>query len=483
MKIHLVIIQPEQYVHSLGFLDTADYLKYWLERLGNVVTIGKNRLRHDSVNILFGAHLGVHPLWLGPEFCTYIFNLEQVGPGGALLSDDYLNLLRTAKVIDYHPDNVANYRPQAKMDVPLIPFFNAPHLNREISHLEWSHRPIDLLFFGSVNAERKSFLQRIERAGRDVAVFDSPTYYEERDHYVRQAKAVINISYYTSARFEQVRAFNVLSQGTALISYLLPTQVIPVDFSEPVFWINDASCDRFFSEEFASLDWCRQAEEKYKAWINSDPSLAFASLLSLLEKQWSTHQQTLTHTSSQTVKLVQFDDGSYFHDAVNISPLDMNDADLNLDLCEAQTWPLICLSRHGKSIHIEPGQLERVVVQSLPQNQTQWSRLLTNAFELLRDAGILVVELPIEEVQFSTVEPCRVPKAQSTLMAFSEQFWRSGLWSHRLEFKGHQTLNDQRQVVEASLSTVCRLIWEKRPTTSRERTLSRVHRADFGIRH
>jgi hypothetical protein len=127
--------------------------------------------------------------------------------------------------------------------------------------------------------------------------------------------------------------------------------------------------------------------------------------------------------------------------------------------------------------------LERVVVQSLPQSQTQWSRLLTNAVELLRDAGILIVELPIEEVQFSTGEPCRVPKAQSTLMAFSEQFWRSGLWSHRLEFKGHQTLNDQRQVVEASLSTVCRLIWEKRPTTSRERTLARVHRADFGIRH
>ena len=56
--IHLCIIQPSGYIHSLGFLDQARFVRHQFRQLGAEVTIGKNRLREDAVNIIFGAHLG-----------------------------------------------------------------------------------------------------------------------------------------------------------------------------------------------------------------------------------------------------------------------------------------------------------------------------------------------------------------------------------------------------------------------------------------
>ncbi len=481
MKINLVIVQPENYVHSLGFLDAADYVRYWFNTLGHEVYIGKNRLRHDAVNIVFGAHLGLPAGWIGPDFCTFIFNLEQIGSGGAELSEDYLGLLRSQDVIDYHIDNVGHYRPEAISDVPLIPFLNAPHRNRDLLAIDLFNRPIDLLFFGSINAERKAFLKRIERSGRDVAVFDSPTYYEERDEYVRQAKAVVNMSYYSTARFEQVRAFNVLSQGTAFISYQLSTQAVPLDFLDPVFWVTDDSFDRFFSEEFGTLEWCQTAQAKYSSWIQADPSHAFVKLLSILEQRWKIHTSILNTLPVSPVQVVQFDDGSYFQDAINLSPLEWNDPDLFLDLCKPQKWPWLGVTRRGQSIQLNNQQIERLLVHVAEITTNEWSALLTNAMSLVSDSGLLVVEVPISEVDFSGSMGCLVPKAKGVWLKFTDQFWRSGQWSHRFIIKGHQALNDQRQIVDVLAATFCRLIFEKRPTTSRERTLARVHRADFGL--
>jgi len=57
-NIHLCIQQPLGYVHSLGLLDQARYFRYQFRRLGAEVSLAKNRLRHDAVNLVFGAHLG-----------------------------------------------------------------------------------------------------------------------------------------------------------------------------------------------------------------------------------------------------------------------------------------------------------------------------------------------------------------------------------------------------------------------------------------
>src|ERR1700710_880842 len=98
--IHLAIMQPAGYVHSLGFLDQARYFRHQFRRLGARVTMAKNRLREDAVNFVFGAHLGFPTEWQRRHACVFV-NLEQLGHGGAAVSADYLALLAGSAVVDY----------------------------------------------------------------------------------------------------------------------------------------------------------------------------------------------------------------------------------------------------------------------------------------------------------------------------------------------------------------------------------------------
>ena len=104
--IHITLMQPAGYVHSLGLLDQARYVRYQLRRLGATVTLAKNRLREDSLNIVFGAHLGFPEDWCRRHACIFI-NLEQLGDGGAAVSEAYMKLLRSSAVADYDASNVA----------------------------------------------------------------------------------------------------------------------------------------------------------------------------------------------------------------------------------------------------------------------------------------------------------------------------------------------------------------------------------------
>lgn len=482
MHIHLVVVQPDRYVHSLGFLDVADYLQHWLEARGIMVTLAKNRLRHDAVNIIFGAHLGMQPDWLEPRYCAFFFNLEQIGQGGASISPVYETLLKEGPVIDYHPLNVASYR-NCVASVPLVPFLNAPYLNPADAEIGWKDRPIDLLFFGSVNAERKAFLKRVEQAGWDVAVFDSPTYYAERDAYVRQAKAVINTSFYASARFEQVRAFNVLSQGTAFISYLQPGQVIAKEYRDHVFWVDDDSFDRFFREEFGTQNWGLQAQKKYERWLQTDPSDAILELLDIIAARWR-QCQALGAIATPTLPrvAVQVDDGSYFHDAVNLSPRCWDQADLKLDLCTRQSWPWAGTGHWGQNLHLNKAQLEQIAIRESLKSEAQWSALCANAMDLLCEGGRLMVDVAVDDILDTQAQRVRLRSAGGVLDDFTNFFWRSGNFNHKLTWTAAQYLDAQRQPAPPELASCCRMIFEKRQTTARERTLARVQSPDFARR-
>lgn len=124
--IHLCIVQPAGYVHSLGLVDPARYFRWQFRRLGANVTMAKNRLRHDAVNFVFGAHLGFDAQQCRRHACIFV-NLEQLGEGGAQVSQTYLNLLRQAAVVDYDAENVAAYRDDPS-EVPVLPLLHAPYL-------------------------------------------------------------------------------------------------------------------------------------------------------------------------------------------------------------------------------------------------------------------------------------------------------------------------------------------------------------------
>jgi len=203
------------YVHWLALLDPVRYYRWQLRRLGAQVTLAKYRLRHDAVNLVFGAHLGFDPELRKRYTCLFV-NLEQLGDGGAQTPPEYLQLLSTSGVVDYDARNVAAYAGDP-LDVPIVPVLHAPYLAAP-QPLPLEQRPIDLLFVGSMNERRARWLERIEATGRVVTLFDAALYGEERDRYIRQAKAVLNVHFYGTCRFEQIRAAHCLSRGTPVIS-------------------------------------------------------------------------------------------------------------------------------------------------------------------------------------------------------------------------------------------------------------------------
>ena len=157
--VHICVIQPMGYVHSLGFLDQARFFRHQFRRMGATVSLAKNRLRHDAVNFVFGAHLGFDAALRARHTCVFV-NLEQLGTGGAAVSPAYLALLGNSAVVDYDAGNVSAYTAHLD-DVPLISFAHAPYLAGESLPIE--ARPIDILFFGSVNRASRAAHQ----AGRN----------------------------------------------------------------------------------------------------------------------------------------------------------------------------------------------------------------------------------------------------------------------------------------------------------------------------
>ena len=154
--IHLCIVQPAGHEQALGLLDPARYFRYHFRRLGARVSLSKNRLRHDAVNFVFGAHLGFDERQLERHPCVLV-NLLQFGADGqdALPADftDYVALLSRSAVVDGDPTNLPVYAAQPDR-VPLVPFVHAPYLAEDAEGvpLPIDGRPIELLHLGDFSA-------------------------------------------------------------------------------------------------------------------------------------------------------------------------------------------------------------------------------------------------------------------------------------------------------------------------------------------
>ncbi len=265
-RAHLCIVSPPGHVHALGLLDPARYLRYQLRRNGIEVTLGRNRLRRDAVNLVFGAHLGFDRAWLS-EFACVLVNLEQLGEGGASLPPAYLELLAAAPVVDYHPDNCAVYGRSAA-DVPMLTIGYAPYLDPAVDPTldpaldtgTGGDRGPDVLFFGSITPRRRQVLAAVQACGVSLTVLDRPLYGPERDRLIRSARCVLNVASYDAARFEQVRASIVLSCGTPLVTERRPGPV-PEPYPDSVILFDPAAPAGVLGDRLTGPDFAQTAEQ------------------------------------------------------------------------------------------------------------------------------------------------------------------------------------------------------------------------------
>jgi len=469
--IHLCIVQPLGYVHSLGFIDPARYFRHQFRRFGARVSMAKNRLRHDAVNFVFGAHLGFDPAQRERHACVFV-NLEQLGEGGAQVPQSYLNLLATSAVVDYDADNVAAYAKDVDT-VPVVPMLYAPYLADDAA-MPLARRPIDLLFIGSMNARRRALIDRIEALGVQVAMFDSALYGEERDHFITQAKAVLNMHFYDTSRFEQVRVSHCLSLGTPVISERGAACRPHAAFDGCVQWFDEGSLERVLAE-FKSADFAGHAQAALERFRCADPVEAYGDLLAFATGFGRAHHERRPQGPWRPTRIHIGSGKDYKPGWLNVDVLARAEPDLVLDLSQPLQLPLAADAVTMGAVELGESQIDVIVANNVLEHVADLSQLMTQALQLLRVGGQLLIEVPYEHAPTAWQDPTHVRAMnENSWIYYSDWFWYLGWFEHRFAMQVSCYLDLELREAPRERAAFMRVTLEKVVTTPRERMVART---------
>jgi hypothetical protein len=477
--IHLCIQQPANYVHSLGLLDQARYFRYQFRRLGVSVSISKNRLRYDAINFVFGAHLGFEAVQVQSHACVFV-NLEQLGEGGAQVSPEYLQLLSSSAVVDYHAGNCSAYS-ACPSEVPVLPLLFAPYL-KPAQAIPLEERPIDLLFFGSINERRRAWLDRIEALGLSVAVFDGPLYGPERDQFICQAKAVINMHFYASSRFEQARVAHCLSLGTPVISERAPhTDVLP-PFDDSVFWLRDAELEEFFKHQFGRPAFFERARQCLQRFEQADPIQGYADLLISACKTAQAHHQGRPAGAWSPPSIKLGAGPGYQAGWLNLDSQASSEPDWVLDLTQPLSLPLTCETLHQGQVELAQGVAAVIEAGRLGLDEPKLRTLLSNALSLLQPGGEFQLEVPgALGAELGAAEIAVQALHECIGRACSDYFCDLGWFEHRFELLENLPLDLDGKRCATERARFSRLLLRKVETSLRERTAARTRQTDLRL--
>ena len=456
--IHLCIVQPAGHEQALGLLDPARYFRYHFRRLGARVSLSKNRLRHDAVNFVFGAHLGFDERQLERHPCVLV-NLLQFGADGqdALPADftDYVALLSRSAVVDGDPTNLPVYAAQPDR-VPLVPFVHAPYLAEDAEGvpLPIDGRPIELLHLGEFSAAAQDFVARIEACGVPVSVLDQPLYGAERDAFVRQARAVLLCDAHGSGHVDPVLLAHCLSLGTPVVLQRTAATRVPGYIEQAVSWVDEATLGEFFSREFGTPAWVERTRQQHAHFEQLDPAQAMADILVHACAVGLTHLHRRDPKPWQPTRLHLGAGTGYRSGWLNIEACARSEPDLVLDPAQPLALPLSTVSPLCGPLRLEAGQIDEILLPATLTRGADLPVLLSNCLALLREDGLLLIE--------------HDAGARADIWsACADRFWQLGWFEHRLEI-----------LADTDGETPGLLRLRKIATTPRERTLARRMTSD-----
>ena len=477
--INLCIIQPTGYVHSLGFLDQARYFSYQFKRLGATVTISKNRLHHSGINFVFGAHLGFDST-LRRRFSCIFVNLEQLGANGAVVSNDYINLLKTSPVVDYDKANAASYTNRPN-DIPIISFLYAPYLN-ENAEYKLSERPIDILFIGSLNERRRDLIRRIEEQGLEVTQFDFPLYGPERDKYIQQARCVFNAHFYASSRLEQARVSHCLSLGTPVVSERTALTSGPSEFNDTVFWTNENEIASFFQGYFKTDDYYSEADKLIAQFRKTDPIADYNVVFNLAYELSKINDDQHKGDDWHPTLLNIFAGNDYRPGWLNLSTRVNNLPDMTLDLGKPISLPLRNTGIYTGPLEVISNSIELIYVDDVGLVSESLEHLMRNSMNLLKTGGGLLIKVPyrLSQAYFEELS-CNRTFSESSWTSYTDKYWQIDWFEYAFRLEKIEYMDAQSIICSATNAMYMNVLLIKVETSNAQKNLARVMRNDFLI--
>lgn len=209
MKFTVAILQRGKMMHADCFEDFARALAEALRRCGHQVTDFDDPGRI----IAFGAN-NLRDTIGGLKKDTIIFNAEQLTatePGFQMRNYEQW---REFTIWDYAESNIAPLRSLGIQSAVLCPLGYVPTMET-IATAE--NQDIDVLFYGAINARRRTILRALSTAGLNVVRLFG-VYGVDRDAAIARAKVVLNIHFYDNPIFEIFRVSHLLANRVCVVS-------------------------------------------------------------------------------------------------------------------------------------------------------------------------------------------------------------------------------------------------------------------------
>lgn len=214
LKYAVILVCPENYIHSLGLLEIAETINYGLINMGIDSILTDNFITTGRKQIIIGGHL-IHMIPnANIDSNAIIYNFEQIDPDSLWLNDNYIKLLQSHPVWDYSQRNIELLQKFNVINSTYVPLGYVSQLNRIVIE---EHQDIDILFYGSLNPRREHILNQLKNYGLNVKILFG-VYGSERDQLISKSKIVLNIHFYEAKIFEIARISYLLSNGVCIIS-------------------------------------------------------------------------------------------------------------------------------------------------------------------------------------------------------------------------------------------------------------------------
>ena len=215
--INICIIKPNNYVHSLAYLEIAELLHYSVLELNKNSKISYNfiDINPKVKNIIFGAHLLNDDMINSIPSNTIIFNTEQIESINEIWKRRIL-LLASKGIIfwDYSNHNLDLLLTKLNVKGRLFEIGFQKNLQRIKMN---DNKEVDVLFYGSLNNRREKIINNLLKKNVKVKCLFG-VYGKNRDDWIGKSKIVLNLHYYESKIFEIVRIFYLLTNAIPIVS-------------------------------------------------------------------------------------------------------------------------------------------------------------------------------------------------------------------------------------------------------------------------
>lgn len=481
--INVCLLQPSGYIHALALLEAAEYVTEKCILAGYQASLRKNRLLPNGLNIVFGAHISPQENSAYPPN-TVIFNTEQIPEKSVWINSRYKNCLDRHFVWDYSQFNLAALGHQRAHQVN---FYHVEKLRRIIPDQQPEY---DLIFYGSINDRRKRILEELRNRGLKIlTVFG--LYGPERDALLGKARAVLNLHFYESQIFQQIRAFYALSNGIPVISENFPADSAPGIYGEVIFTPGRDPFENFVVSLLAKNERFELAgQEKTARFRASKSNTEFARTLeqtitAVLGKKSSPAAATPPLPTKINLGCGQ----DYRPDCLNIDVDADANPDLILDLSALAELPVSLPSPVYGTVTLGENQIDEIIAVHVLEQVQQLPQLMGNCLKLLKAGGRFTIQVPYDLSLGAWQDPRQVRAFnENSWLYYTEWFWKLGWFHERFDCtETSLNLTDygkslvSRNVPQEEILRTARaidsmkVVLTKRKTTLEEKTTARAY--------